>query len=87
MPGQVAEWPGKRGDALLGGGMLSGLLCSADVPSDGHTAPWWGHPDRNRSASHLRASEMRIRREQRLLPLPSRGTSRAMEPSMSSSKR
>ena len=34
-------------------------------------------PDRKRSASHLRASEMRMRREQRLLPFASRGTSRA----------
>ena len=44
MLGQGAGWPGKRGAALLGGGVLSRLLCSADVPSDGHTAPWWGHP-------------------------------------------
>ena len=40
----------------------------------------------NWSASHLRASEMRMRREQRLLPLPSRGTSRAGVPPMRSSK-
>jgi len=38
------------------------------------------------SASHLRASEMRMRREQRLLPLPSRGTSRVVVPPMRSSK-
>ena len=67
--------------------MPSRLPCSADGPSDGGKVPWWGHPDRKRSASHLRTSEMRMRKEQRLLPLPSRGTSRAMEPSMSSSKR
>ena len=67
--------------------MPSRLPCSANGPSGGRKAPWWGHPARKRSASHLRASEMRIRREQRLLPLPSRGTSRAIEPSRSSSKR
>ena len=46
-----------------------------------------GVPARNWSASHWRASEMRMRREQRLLPLPSRGTSRAGVPPMRSSKR
>ena len=39
------------------------------------------------SASRWRASEMRMRREQRLLPLPSRGTSRAGVPPKRSSKR
>ena len=72
MLGQGAGWPGKRGAALLRGGVLSRLLCSADVPSDGHTAPWWGH-HRKLSASHLRASEMRIRREQRLLAIALEG--------------
>ena len=38
------------------------------------------------SASRWRASEMRMRREQRLLPLPSRGTSRAGVPPKRSSK-
>ena len=86
MLGQGAGWPGKRGAALLGGGVLSRLLCSRR-PFRRAYGSMVGSPDRNRSASHLRASEMLIRREQRLLPLPSRGTSRAMEPSMSSSKR
>ena len=39
------------------------------------------------SASHLRASQIRIFREQRLLALPSRGTSREGAPSRRSSKR
>ena len=56
--GQGAGWPGKRGAALLGGGVLSGLLCSADVPSDGHTAPWWGHQTEIGLRATLRASEM-----------------------------
>ncbi len=67
--------------------MLSRLPSNADGPSGGRKSPCWGSPDRKRSARHLRASEMRMRREQRLLPLPSRGTSKAMEPSMNSSKR
>ena len=60
--------------------MLSRLSCSADGPSDGQYRSMVESP---RSASHLRASEIRIRREQRLLPLPSKGTSMAMEPPMS----
>ena len=40
VPGQGEGWPGKRGVALLGGGVLSRLLCSANGPSGGHKVPW-----------------------------------------------